>query len=389
MISKTIQLYNSRAVKVLELTLVHLILLLSLLNNFDLLPFTFVRAPLMVLALMLGFIRLLLVSGHISLNKLGLAALLLAGYMTAVTLLTKEKASVVSALSVVLYWGLMLVALRAYENEQEVKKTFRFITCFFVTFEGMVYAYAVVRILPGFLSDAVAYTTAINSIYFLLAAVPLVLSCHKRAMRTMALIALSIAIIVSQKGVPIAILVALITGKYLAFSNSKKRITTVMVFSVFAIVLLAMSMSANVRHSANNVISKVSSELLDGNGRYSIYSNAWGLFTNSSPLQMLFGNGFDAVVKQLNIGAHNDFLEILFDYGILGFVLYINLWMVLLRYTGHACYRQKNHVSYLSSMIIFFLGSMLSSMINTQVQMLLLIYFWGLEGNEKPLCWNR
>ena len=61
----------------------------------------------------------------------------------------------------------------------------------------------------------------------------------------------------------------------------------------------------------------------DSSGRYAIYSRAIDAWGNApSFAQFFFGQGTDATLSIIGIRAHNDWLEILVDFGLLGAVLY-------------------------------------------------------------------
>lgn len=69
-----------------------------------------------------------------------------------------------------------------------------------------------------------------------------------------------------------------------------------------------------------------------------IYSSAWGLWVGSNSIvHLLFGFGFDATISHLynHYRAHSDWLEVLVNYGLVGVVLYltvfINLFKVIIR----------------------------------------------------------
>lgn len=57
--------------------------------------------------------------------------------------------------------------------------------------------------------------------------------------------------------------------------------------------------------------------------RSRIYRDSFLLWWNSDFIQVLFGNGYRAVTRILRIPAHNDWLELLVDNGLFGFVLYL------------------------------------------------------------------
>ena len=66
----------------------------------------------------------------------------------------------------------------------------------------------------------------------------------------------------------------------------------------------------------------------DSSGRDTIYKDLYRLFFNTvSEFTILFGYGANATIKYLGIEAHNDWLEILINNGLLGVFLYLIYWL--------------------------------------------------------------
>ena len=67
---------------------------------------------------------------------------------------------------------------------------------------------------------------------------------------------------------------------------------------------------------------------LEGNssGRDEIYSHIWKVFENSNMFHFLLGYGAQGSFIMTAKFAHSDWLELLIDQGLLGFIIYINYW---------------------------------------------------------------
>lgn len=72
---------------------------------------------------------------------------------------------------------------------------------------------------------------------------------------------------------------------------------------------------------------------LEGNmsGRDSIYDKMLDIFVNSNILHMLIGHGADSTIYFTTMLAHNDWLEILVNQGIIGIVIYFCYFIVVYR----------------------------------------------------------
>ena len=116
-----------------------------------------------------------------------------------------------------------------------------------------------------------------------------------------------------------------------------------------------------------------------GNGRSEIALHVLYNFWNHSSLsEMLLGHGANAVAKTLNIGAHNDFLETLYNYGLIGIVFFFLFWYNLIKNIRYIENGSEKKRAYIISLIVFFVCCMVSKLLGTQIQMLLLAIFWGI-----------
>lgn len=68
-----------------------------------------------------------------------------------------------------------------------------------------------------------------------------------------------------------------------------------------------------------------------GSGRDVIYLSLWNTWINSDVFNQLFGYGINAPFRLIGIQAHNDWLELLLDMGLVGVSLYLTLFFSLIR----------------------------------------------------------
>lgn len=66
-----------------------------------------------------------------------------------------------------------------------------------------------------------------------------------------------------------------------------------------------------------------------GSGRDIVYATVLSAFERSSILQIFFGHGYQSVVNTFQIGAHNDLLQIVYEYGLVPLALYISFLIKL------------------------------------------------------------
>ena len=72
-------------------------------------------------------------------------------------------------------------------------------------------------------------------------------------------------------------------------------------------------------------------ELEYGSGRSTIWARALNNISNRSTPDLILGTGSGSSIKYLKTGAHNEWIEFLFSFGIIGVLLYANICFALIR----------------------------------------------------------
>lgn len=122
----------------------------------------------------------------------------------------------------------------------------------------------------------------------------------------------------------------------------------------------------------------------EGGSRLPIYQLTWAMIQSSSTESMILGHGHNAVRKNsiLEFSAHNDFLEVMYDYGLVIFILYLGLFIYVFR-RCFSLYKIKSALAfpYTVSLIIFLVMSMVSHLVLYATYFNYLVVFWGsVEG---------
>ena len=124
-----------------------------------------------------------------------------------------------------------------------------------------------------------------------------------------------------------AILLAVVLTIYFLYHSlkeaSQKEKLYLLLLSIVAIVLICMEVADLMDNSA--YFNRRVQQTLEGDasGRYSIYSILWDAFLENGSL---FLCGADATIEFAGNFAHNDWLELLINNGLLGIVLYVGYW---------------------------------------------------------------
>lgn len=119
----------------------------------------------------------------------------------------------------------------------------------------------------------------------------------------------------------------------------------------------------------------------EGNGREAIWGLTINMIQTSTPGKLITGHGHYGVKKNsiLDISAHNDFLEVIYDYGLLIFILYLCLWGHVIQQT-YRLYKARSELfmPYAASLSLFFIMSMVSHLILYTSYFNYLVMFWGM-----------
>ena len=117
-----------------------------------------------------------------------------------------------------------------------------------------------------------------------------------------------------------------------------------------------------------------------GSGRDEVWKHTWGMIVHSGPLSLLFGHGFNSVYSDsvLELSAHNDFLEIIYDYGFVGFIIYISLYVKLFKYYKKMnIYMPEIAGPFAASIAMALSISMMAHLVINPMLFMFLTMFWG------------
>lgn len=128
-----------------------------------------------------------------------------------------------------------------------------------------------------------------------------------------------------------------------------------------------------------------------GSGRDGIYEDVYNRYISSSIEKQILGHGFDGVRRDSSyivpVSAHNDFLEVLYDFGLIGFLLYVLIHFSLIKWTIHL-FRARSRLAFpvLISYVCFLVMSIVSHLVLYPTCFGLLVAFWAYaECKDKEL----
>ncbi len=119
-----------------------------------------------------------------------------------------------------------------------------------------------------------------------------------------------------------------------------------------------------------------------GSGRDEIYEDVFSRYSTGSIKQKIFGRGFDGVRRDssylIPVSAHNDFLEVLYDFGVIGFFFYLLIHLSLIKWMI-CLFRARSQLAFpvLISYVCFLVMSLVSHLILYPTYFGLLTAFWA------------
>lgn len=157
------------------------------------------------------------------------------------------------------------------------------------------------------------------------------------------------------------------------------------IFSVFAIVFLITYLYRYFL-SSEFLISRLSKIEDGGSGRDIIYSNllkAW--YNSDNILNFIFGHGFSSTLTLSGTGhfAHNDWLEILTNFGLIGVSLYLLIFLGLLRIAFQKGFMGEYKVILLAIISMWFITTLFSMIFNSQYSVIFTLLIAFLIGRSR------
>lgn len=222
----------------------------------------------------------------------------------------------------------------------------------------------------------------INSIYYQLLITPFFLLNRNYKIKVIFLLMLSFSVLVSQKRTAFISLFIIIIY-YLFFNiNKRKKFNykklLVFIFCLFIFIFMNNILKENFKF---NILYRFSSLSTDkGSGRLTLILEIINQLKKNTIIDSLIGHGIFTSGKYTSIGveSHNDFVEMLWSYGIIGFILYLGIYIFLIKQIK--IFKQSKFYFqpiYTVSIIIFFILSLFSQLIFIPTYMVYLSIFWS------------
>ncbi len=202
-------------------------------------------------------------------------------------------------------------------------------------------------------SDSEDYI-AFADIYYPMCLLPLVLLQTKPQRSIIPILAILIGVIVSGKrgGLVVVALVSFIY--YFVGERRRKRSQVIMIALFFGIVAVSTYLidyiDANYGlHSIDRMMNSMDD---GGSGRLWRWNKTLSAIGMSNIWEILFGHGFGAIYGLIGGRAHNDFVEVFYDYGFIAVMLYIIFYLRLISLNIRQFRKKYPRAKYLTCSII-------------------------------------
>ena len=235
-----------------------------------------------------------------------------------------------------------------------------------------------------------------NMVFYLLTLLPWLLVAKRRAIRMVSILfVLAMSVITLKRSAMTSSIICTLIVIYVEFiKGNPDKIRAIFVSFLFAFSAFGLMYYANGLNDGAAVERVENLEDDEGSGRLERYKDVLGLLRDEDDRgKIVFGHGYRTVEESLgeSASAHNDFLEVLYDYGIIGLLLFVLFHLSLIK---RVIYLKKNESEYaegyIVSYVIFFIMSMVSHLIIYPTYFIFLTSYWGaIEGHLMTIDENE
>lgn len=225
----------------------------------------------------------------------------------------------------------------------------------------------------------------ISTAYYTLFFLPFALLSEKKVIKWGGTVLVLYTLLLSMKrtgfiAFVVGIVIYILVEYRSAPKGSKKR-AFVLLGGLLAFTAMYFFIMENTRGTFSVIDRLLSTGQTSNEGRKDVWHVVISMIRHSDIIALLFGHGFDTVIENspLALSAHCDFLEVIYDYGVSGLLLYLTFYKRL--WNGFIkMYRQGSELASPMSFtfVTAFVVSLFSHLIIFPTYFLGFCLFWGL-----------
>ena len=233
----------------------------------------------------------------------------------------------------------------------------------------------------------------INSVYYVALSLPLALSMKSAKMRIVLVSLIFVVIVVSEKRTAMVALLASLVFAAVVSVLARRRSTLGKQRSGFLagmVILIGWAGYSYIESILDsNLLAKFRRlEEDEGSGRASIFEDVYERIGETQGAELFLGRGLDAVSEDFyGVSAHNDFLEMAYNFGLIGLAFYLLIYVALLSKLVQLVREGSEWAGpWAASIVTFTVTSFLSHLVLLPSYVGLLAIFWGLAFRlSKPV----
>jgi O-antigen ligase len=313
--------------------------------------------------------------------------------LTCLLLLPDGLFASIKGLMEVLYCPLFFIVFYVFTTKQPVLRQ-KMVSIFMVllAFVSLLFSFVFVY-QNSHLRGSLLYAQ-LNDAYYVLLLLPWVLLCKKPLFRNLGIFLVAGIVFWSLKRTALIALVAALAVYLLAecFCSRKKMQLRWVITSFIVILGVLLMFYEFEKKTAGTFSTRIASVSEDsGSGRLDIYASVIDAQWRSSALGWAFGHGHNGVRRERvhatgggwdgirTLSAHNDWLEVLFDYGLPGLAMYSMFHITLVWVTFELLRKRSRYGPPMAaSYVLFFTMSMTSHLVLYPTYFSYLMAFWGM-----------
>lgn len=216
--------------------------------------------------------------------------------------------------------------------------------------------------------------------YYAVALIPAITTLKNKYKYVFLMVAIICSIIAGKRTGMITCVVIIIMYIFMIGKNLSSKIKTI--FMGFALLFgLFIALNQFMEKEISAIIERIENiEEDDGSGRGEMYKKIHEEITsNENFSSFIFGKGHNEVInsrKSNGFSAHNEFLEVAYDYGIIGFTIFVFIFIAIYNIYRRTKERQYKVAMFLS-FIIFLIFSFTSHTIISTTNIVSICMLWG------------
>lgn len=262
-------------------------------------------------------------------NKINAVILLWAIYAVLVTLLTSEDLFL--DIRSVLWWPSVYLVFYSIARYDYSEKLINILIKYIIPLLYILTVIIYFSFRRFSLETNVGAFEADNSVFFVLALLPFVFLLSKRYKYIFLILAIAAAFYSFKRSAALYTAIIIVISLYFDFWYHKKiSLFKTVIIPIILVIGLVYGLTYLNNSTDGFLLSRFENISDDGgSGRIDIWKDTLNKFKASGIELQIAGHGFNAVIKASPFSAHNDFLEMLYDFGIIGLSLYI-LFIILM-----------------------------------------------------------